>query len=317
MESLTKPVVTHDQVAAIAKKHFGDLPSFIQELKEGWFNAAFRIDQPSGQSYVLKIAPPAHVRLLRYEENLLDVEVRAMRLVREKTDVPVPTILAHDRSHDEVDSDYFIMEFLSGVPFSSTRGEMSPQDQFAVHHQVGVILRQLHELTHESFGLFNGPEQRSWPEAFGLMWEYLRRDRADLEVDVPAGAFEAGGRLFPALAGVEKPTFVHWDLWDGNIFVDGAKVTGVIDFERALWGDPMLETTFLFDRPGLREGYGRIPEEEAGAEARKLLYELYLYLVMVIESKYRGFSSEHEAWPRGQIAELLPRIEAFSAGGKI
>ena len=45
------------------------------------------------------------------------------------------------------------------------------------------------------------------------------------------------------LADVARPALVHTDLWAGNLFVDpgtGALV-GVIDPERAFWGDPLAD----------------------------------------------------------------------------
>ena len=50
----------------------------------------------------------------------------------------------------------------------------------------------------------------------------------------------------PALDEVQSPRLVHWDLWDGNVFVDPAtaQITGISDFERSLWGDPLMEVNF-------------------------------------------------------------------------
>ena len=43
---------------------------------------------------------------------------------------------------------------------------------------------------------------------------------------------------------VSEPALVHWDLWAGNVFVKDGKITGITDFERALWGDPLMEHYF-------------------------------------------------------------------------
>ena len=39
-------------------------------------------------------------------------------------------------------------------------------------------------------------------------------------------------------AEVTEPRLVHWDLWDGNIFVSDGMITGLIDWERSIWGIP-------------------------------------------------------------------------------
>ena len=41
---------------------------------------------------------------------------------------------------------------------------------------------------------------------------------------------------------VTQPTLVHWDMWEGNIFVKAGHVVGVIDWERALWAKSIWMT---------------------------------------------------------------------------
>ena len=292
----------------MAEKHLGAKPNAIQELKEGWFNAAYMLSQPDGREFVLKIAPPPEVKLLRYEENILEVEVETMRLMEAKTDLPIPHIVAYDRERAEVGSEYFFMERLPGVPFNLVRADLEEAAQIAVQTAVGQCLRTMHGINHPTFGLYNRPIHATWREAFGEMLGLLRQDGLDLEVDIPAGAFEAGEKLMPVLDSVQTACFVHWDLWDGNVFVEEGKLTGIIDFERALWGDPLIETTFLERRLGLMEGYGSDIFSTPYAKERRLLYDLYLFLVMVIETKFRGFTPEHEAWPRMKLTETLEQI---------
>ena len=66
---------------------------------------------------------------------------------------------------------------------------------------------------------------------------------------------------------VTEPRLVHWDLHDGNAFLEGNKVVGIIDADRALWGDPLMEVYFgtLYDRTGFATGYGSPIHEEPGA----------------------------------------------------
>ncbi len=45
----------------------------------------------------------------RYEHDLLTTEVEALRLVRERTDLPVPEVLAWDRACDLLPTPYFLM----------------------------------------------------------------------------------------------------------------------------------------------------------------------------------------------------------------
>jgi len=137
--------------------------------------------------------------------------------------------------------------------------------------------------------------------------DWLRKDAADLKVELPHGVFEEAKRHWWALDEVQSPTLVHWDLWDGNIFVDSntGAVTGLIDFERVLWADPLIETNFGSPRPGFLEAYGETIVQTPGARSRRLLYDLYLYLIMVIECRFRHFTTEHETWTRTMLDTAL------------
>src|ERR1700736_1397199 len=115
MDSITKPPVTKDQLDRICRKHFQRNPTRTEELKDGWFNAAFLIEFADA-SFVLKVSPPDEVKVLRYEHNMMAAEVGAMRDAKSKTNLPVPKVVAYDRSREEVASDYFLAECVPGVP---------------------------------------------------------------------------------------------------------------------------------------------------------------------------------------------------------
>jgi aminoglycoside phosphotransferase (APT) family kinase protein len=118
---------------------------------------------------------------------------------------------------------------------------------------------------------------------------------------------------FDALDEVDTPRLVHWDLWDGNVFVDPAtgQVSGLIDFERALWGDPLMEANFVFwqSSAAFLEGYGTPMLDTPAKQTRRLLYNLYLWLIMVIECYYREYENDNqEKWARGQLERDLERL---------
>jgi len=106
---------------------------------------------------------------------------------------------------------------------------------------------------------------------------------------------------------------VHWDLWDANVFVDPDTrgVTGVIDFERVLWADPLMEAQFLGKRAhdSIVEAYGTRLFDHDGATARRQLYDLYLYLVMVIECSYRNYPTDDiEQFGRAGLSAVLSEL---------
>jgi aminoglycoside phosphotransferase (APT) family kinase protein len=309
VESLTKPITTTLEVSQICLKHLGDRPANVVELKEGWFNTAFLIHMADESEYVLKIAPTDTATLLRYERQMMTSEVDSTRMLKRETGLPLPNIIAYDESLKEVASNYFLMERLPGIAYDVLHKTLDVEGQRQVELQVGGFLRDLDSVRAPGFGMYRDPCHSTWTTAFAELMQWLRMDVADRDVDLPAGVFEAADPYMAALETVIKPVIVHWDLWYANIFVDPdtLEVTGLIDFERALYGDRLMECNFMDSKGWFVEGYGHDPVQMPFGRERRFLYDLYLYLVMIIESRYRGFTSEHEALARKNLADVLSR----------
>jgi aminoglycoside phosphotransferase (APT) family kinase protein len=327
MQSISKTVVGQSAAQQIVEGVFGAdarIRSF-EELTEGYFNAAYAIELADGHKYVLKVAPPAAVRVLRYEQQIMSAEVAVMRLVREATTLPVPAIYDFDSSRRILDSPFFLMEFVPGVPLDKIRATLTPPEQQAIDRALGAYLRQMNDIVGQSFGYAAPAAQRhsSWAEAFQQMLDDVLADGAALDVALPMPYPALHQRLreqSAVLADVTTPLLVHWDLWDGNLFIDPhtKQLSGIIDFERALWGDPLMEFQFrgLVEPPDFAAGYRRRMLETPRQRQRRILYDIYLYLIMVIECTYRQYPTQNqERWASEQLAQALDRLVAGSAGG--
>lgn len=81
---------------------------------------------------------------------------------------------------------------------------------------------------------------------------------------------------------VKHPVLVHWDLWSGNIFIiekhEKSQVEGIIDWERAYWGDPESESAIAtnYYGPAVFQGYGRPLPKGRNAAIRHKMYQIYL-----------------------------------------
>jgi hypothetical protein len=117
---------------------------------------------------------------------------------------------------------------------------------------------------------------------------------------------------------VEPPALVHTDLWPGNLFVDPGTLalTGVIDPERAVWGDPLLELAGA-DQTGrgpvpaaLLAGYtqaGGVLARHPVGGARLLLYRMTMSLAMLVEMAPRGYSGPRRGRAPGDLRRQPPR----------
>ena len=83
-------------------------------------------------------------------------------------------------------------------------------------------------------------------------------------------------------------SLLHMDVWGQNILVDRqGNLTGLVDWDRALWGDPEIEFAVLdycgISQPAFWEGYGQQRDQSQAAQIRTifyLLYEIQKYIVI-------------------------------------
>ncbi|SDZ61148.1 Fructosamine-3-kinase [Evansella caseinilytica] len=321
MESLTKISVTEEMLEAMVHQAFGPDCRITEaiELGDGWYNTAFAVLLEQGKKVVLKVAPPTNVKVLRYERNIMQSEGDAIRTLRTKTTVPMPEVLFYDDSLTVIDSSYFFTDWLDGLPYNKVKEKLSEDQRADIEEQLGRFNREINGITGDSFGYFAPGSKRfdNWSSCFQAMISDLLQDAKDLDVNLPL-EYEAiqylVDRNLPFLENVHTPCLVHWDLWDGNFFVnDQCQITGIIDFERTLWADPLMEVYFgpFNDSASFCRGYGANPLQSKTAQNKKMLYNLYLHLILFIESFSRGYSDEHKHWALDLLRKNLQTVEAL------
>ncbi|GER89870.1 aminoglycoside phosphotransferase [Dictyobacter vulcani] len=305
MESKTKNRKTRAQVARMVERAFGGTTlatgeDAMRELKEGWFNAAYTVRLSDGREVILKIAPPEDAEVLAYEKNIMTTEVASLRLVRENPTIPVPEIYYFDTTRDVCDSDYYFMEKLAGDNYEHVKASFSPAMQVQLDQQIGVIVREINGFTGTYFGYDGNSDLRgeTWKETFIKIMDSVLEDGSSKHADFGYAIDEIREVVMKhasSLEAVTIPQLVHWDAWDLNFFVRDGKVTGIIDFERALWADPLMEAQFrALALGGVSESmrsYGKttFTHEE---DERCHLYTLHLALVMKTECYYRNYDSD-------------------------
>lgn len=306
MENAIKVKLAKEQLDLLAKDTFGIAVREAEELTDGWANTAYRILLEDGRLTALKVAPLPGTPLMRYEAQLMATEVEAMKLA--SSVVPVPAIYRHDTSQSLIGSDYYFMEWLDGTPYNKVKTSMKEEERAAVERELGVYSRRINEIEGPCFGAFgHSGRSEAWPAVFRRMAQDVLEDGKDRGLKLPFTYEEAERELdnrMGLLEEIRSPRLVHWDLWDGNVFVRDGKIIGLIDFERAFWGDPRME--FYFGRLGgsaaFRQGYGA-DEDTIAETGRRKLYDFYLDLILFIECDYRGYQNPgHLKWASDMIA---------------
>lgn len=313
MESFTKVKLDDRQLGVVTVRAFGADAAVIasRELTGGFFNTAYDLELNDGRSVILKVAPSPETEILSYEKDILRAEVEALRLVHAAGGIPVPEVYFYDGSLQLIPCPYFFMEKIAGLPYSEVKESLSAEQQYSIEYELGAYQRLINEIKGPYFGLLaddSAAAGKSWRDTFLAMLQNVLQDAVRLGAELPAPLQEIELALepyLPALDKVTQPRLIHWDLWNGNLFVQDGAVVSIIDWERAMWGDVLMENYFRHfeNSQAFYKGYGsdfKSPDELQ----RIKLYDLYLDLIMVIECYPRQYKDENYVrWTRDNLAE--------------
>lgn len=292
---ITKNRKTQQELLNLADIAFpGKQVTAVTELTEGLFNAAYRFDFADGAASILKIAAASGEGLLSNEINMMQAEVDAMELAHSRSLPYVPQVQYSDFSCTVCDGTFFFMEAMPGKSLNSCKEQLSADTLADIHREIGKLQRRMADIRGKKFGLLADENQfDTLYELVAYLFRHVLEDADRRGVDLGASAekilsmLEKERQVFDQ---VRVSSFVHWDMWEGNILVEDGRVTGIIDWERAMWADPLMDDRFRrHTRTGaFLEGYGRT-DFTSGEQRRILWYDLFLFTTMYVECFYRQY----------------------------
>jgi fructosamine-3-kinase len=288
-----------DALTGLVLSHVHADPASLRftPIRTGKHNTSYTVDSARGR-FVLRIAPPDDAGFLFYERRMMRQEPELHALIRAQTTIPVAEVVGYDFGRTRVERDYVLMAALPGAPLSDVPG-LTRSQLGRVLRQVGEHLRQLHALTaaehlgeeaHGYLGAHRPMEpQATWAAAFRVMWNKLLDDVVACGCYTPGEAQRMRDLLDEHVEHFDRPVvprLLHMDVWSQNILIDEAgHVTGLVDLDRALWGDVEIEFAVLdycgISEPAFWEGYGAQRDTSLPALVRRqfyLLYEIQKYM---------------------------------------
>ena len=276
----------------------------------GGSNAVYFVSLANGLERVVRVSPA------EWHESVA-IQVWAMRACADRG-VPVPDVLAYDTSRVAFPEPYLIMPRLPGATAAGIT--WTPTQRRAILEQLGVHLRTIHGVALSGFGplIFDNaapigtavsqhqyalsqfedrisalPKRAIDPSRVNDLRQLLMHHRA---------AFEISGA-----------SLIHGDYQLKNVLVAGDTVTGILDFENAVAGDPAWDFWALFARSAeperdlvaLRRGYGATSSDTPSFFQRLFLYGI-LGSLELLWWHYRL----HDAVGIAGIAAQLQRLES-------
>ena len=309
---ITKNRQSNETITAMAKKAFPDKTVLkIKELTEGMCNVTYHVVFDDGSESILKIAAENTTGNTSNEINLMRAEVKAMRLVSEKCPFKVPDVQYYDCSGTACSGDYFFMEKLPGENYAFLKDRLPESAVRELNREIGRISRELTAVTNARFGFLG--DDRRYDTLFAFvrtMLTNLLSDAIKKNVDLGCDArrlIEQLGSEKESFDEVRSATLVHWDMWEGNIFVSQGHVSGIIDWERTLWGEPFMDDRFRKHNRNddFLEGFGL--NAFSDSELKRIRwYDVILYLTMMIEVFYREYEHQDQnRWAKEMLMNVL------------
>ena len=286
-QSLKESIPIHDNemdntltiIQTIFDKYYLGVVENISIKRKGAINSCLFIND----RYVLKVntrdpaLPP-----LRREELALTI--------LSKTDVPVPDIVVLDESTDFLPFPYIITSKIEGRDLGADWRRLSPVDKKKLSYDAGILLAKIHSVSFTMFGDITG---RTFGESSS--WDYYLLKETGLALteceslcllsknarEQILGFYEKNKTLF---AEVKRSVLVHNDFHFNNLLHINNKISGIIDFEFAISGDPEFDLKQMYDFfswypdcefPFL-EGYESIESLSDNFKVKLLFYKLLL-----------------------------------------
>ncbi|MCJ1411686.1 hypothetical protein MMC19_005778 [Ptychographa xylographoides] len=269
-----------------------------------------------GSRLTLKVNPPA-TPLLKSERQDLDTEAQSL-IILAKSGLPVPKVITHDGSGAVLGSPFLLTSRPPGTSLAGILPFLSRRDRMQIDRQLSDVETIMAQHLSPTFGpvaqVASGQGFKRWREAFKSMLGSVLKDGEDMFVNLPyAEIREQLARAESALDEVQESRLIVLDLGDPeNVLVDERtkEVTGLIDFQKALWGDIDMVTG---DAATSMRGIlwvSRKPNVSTVTDHGLRRYTLYKAILVIVTCYYRTLREGKELDARRALTTALAQLAA-------
>jgi aminoglycoside phosphotransferase (APT) family kinase protein len=286
-----KPALTAEQIESLCARAFGKSQPITaaRELGGGTFNATYRVSRDGLPDVILRVAPAS--QNVAWDEQWLMRKEHAIQPYFAPVAHLMPKTILADFTHQLIDHDYLFQTFIEGERWDDIHDQLTPDEETALWSEFGRLLKTIHSVQGESFGWPHpGQQFPKWSVALSNRMEQIQGQVQlhGLELAVLSHILDIVRAHPQSLDEITRPSLLHGNLWLFNILIrrteGSAQIVGLLDADRAWWGDPAADWTMFIlanapDEPQIKrvhgifwKAYGK-PENSPGQHFRKQVYE--------------------------------------------
>lgn len=295
-----KPSLSKDLLQEIVFREFSPFAETLKQLVEGEESQAFSFKEKN-EEYVLRV----HISAEGFKKDAYCFQ----KFVSEK--IPIPEVL----KVGSVDSDhsFCISKKIPGVTLQESSEEAI--DKLLV--PTDVVLSAIHGTDISStsgFGDFDSAgkgKYSNWRDFLTAALEPENNQWDDVRKQSDSKLIDDIMREFVSLLSYcpEERQLLHADFGSNNVLTDGIRITGVLDWEEAKYGDPLFDmgefwSTWLMCVRKQSEYWQKTKSGLPYYQERKRCYDLRTALVEIYENALGG-GTEMLRWVENRSKEIL------------
>jgi aminoglycoside phosphotransferase (APT) family kinase protein len=216
----------------------------VKRIRRGLMTHKFAVELPSGETYVVRFYPETRSHVVGYEPDLVRRCAEA--------GARVPRVIGDSRTGPQASLGYAVYQMIEGETLSERLSTLSPSELRRLGEDIIENLIAIQRVELKGWGELTSAweaSSASWGEfirsSFSEGLDAVRRD-ALLSSTLLNATVKIAESLDEFLA-VDSTSLICGDLGLGNIVLDqGNRLAGLIDFEGALVGDPLVTLGYSF-----------------------------------------------------------------------
>ena len=328
MASLTEEhgkSLTEDLITEMCKSGFGNHAQIesIHELGGGTFNTTYQITFADQFKTVLRVAPPQTADIA-WDEIFLMRREHSMQPYFAPIATLMPKTLLVDFTHQVLDRDYIFQSYIEGERWDDVMSELTPSENNRLWEQFGGIMKQIHNVHGESFGLpLSGFQFSRWSETIMDRMKRTLQSANENQIELPnlTSIMKMVLAKPQKLDEIQVPALLHGDLWSFNILIrreaGHPSIVGILDADRTWWGDPMADwTMFILAHAEKEEGHEHFwqaydrAEDTPGSRCRVIVYDaMHASIAFLWAVKHQDEETVTRA--TGTLREVLETLPAL------